>query len=304
MKKYLFVLPVLAAFAYLAGCNSSADNTVALKFKLPKGTRYEYAMNMEMKMNRQMMGKDIEVKNTMGFTYLFEVTNDSANWKTLSSTITKVSMDMDVMGSIIHFDTDMPNDTGRGPLARMGKVFGAMKGSQFSFTVNDKGDISEIRGLQEMREKILSGLPDGAGWAAAGMKNVFDEESMKQNVHQAFQAYPGKPVKPGDSWTKTTTQKMQGMSVKSDNTYTLESVNGDDAVVKVVAKMSSAGSNDVNADARSMTGNGQGKIHYDLKTGMTSDGDMDLKMDMKVKADTTEMPMTMNMKMKMRGKKL
>lgn len=306
MKKYLLALPVLAVFVYLAGCNSSSGNTVELKFKLPKGQKYEYAMNMEMKMNQQMMGKEVDMKNNMGFTYLFEVTNDSANWKTLSSTITKISMDMDAMGRTMHFDTDMPG-TDSGPVAIMGKVFGAMKGSQFSFTLNDKGDIGEVKGLQEMKEKMLSGLPKDEGdegGAAAGMNSAFNEENMKQNVQQAFQAYPGKPVKPGDSWTKSITQKISGMSVKSDNTYTLESVKGDDALVKIATKMSMAGAGEMKGGEMTMTGTGQGKTHYDLTTGMTTDGDMDMKMDMKVKANKTEIPMTWNMKVKMKGKKL
>jgi len=273
MKKYLLGLPVLAAFVYLAGCNSSSGDTVELKFKLPKGAKYEYAMNMDMKMNRQMMGKNVDVKNTMGSTYLFEVTNDSADWKTIAATITKISMDMDAMGMTMHFDTDMP-DTGVGPVAIMGKVFGAMKGTRFSFKLNDKGDVSEITGLQEMREKMLSGLPN-SGEGAGGLDKAFDEESMKQNMQQAFQAYPGKPVKPGDSWTKTTTQKMQGMSVKSDNTYTLESVSGNDAVVKVVTKMTMDATNDVEGGKVTMTGAGDGKTHFDLATGMAKDGDMD-----------------------------
>src|ERR1044071_83276 len=84
-------------------------------------------MNMEMKMNQQIMGKDVDMKNDMGFSYLFEVANDSANWKTISATISKVSMDMNAMGRTMHFDTDMPA-TDSGPAAIMGKVFGAMKG--------------------------------------------------------------------------------------------------------------------------------------------------------------------------------
>jgi hypothetical protein len=303
MKKILS-LPLMVAFIYLASCNNATTDTVELKFKLPKGNKYEYAMNMQMTMNQKMMGKDIDMKNTMGFTYLFEVLNDSADWKTISSTISRISMDMDAMGRTMHFDTDMQSGDSTGPEAIMGKIFGAMKGSQFTFTVNDKGDIGEIRGLKEMREKMMSGLPVDEGSAAAGMGNAFDEENMKQNMQQAFQAYPGKPVKVGESWTKTTTQKIQGMEVKSENTYTLESVKGNDATVKVATKMNLVGSGEVPGGTMNLTGTGQGKTHYDLETGMTSDGDIDMKMDIKVKADTTEIPMSMNMKMKIKGKKI
>jgi hypothetical protein len=305
MKKLLLALTLFAAIVHFASCNSaSSGDTVELKFKLPKGNKYEYAMSMEMKMNQEMMGKEVDMKNNMGFTYLFEVTNDSANWKTVSSTITKINMDMNANGKSMHFDTDMPA-IDSGPAAIMGKVFGAMKGSQFLFTVNDKGDIGEVMGVKEMQDKMIASMPNDEGEGAAeGLSKAFDEESLKQNMQQAFSTYPGKPVKIGDSWTKTTTQKIQGMTIKSDNTYTLEAVNGNDATVKVSSKLNLDNSGQVNPAQMTMTGTTEGKTHYDLATGMTTDSDIDMKMDMKIKANNTEIPMSMNMKMKIKGKKI
>jgi len=305
MKKLFLALSVLVAITYLISCNSSsASDAVELKFKLPKGKKYEYAMNMEMQMNQEIMGKKMDMKNDMGFTYLFEVTNDSSEWKTVSSTISKINMDMSANGRTMHFDTDMPA-TDSGPTATMGKVFGAMKGSQFSFTVNDKGDIGEVKGIKEMQDRMLSAMPNGGGEGAAeGLSKSFDEDGLKQNMQQAFSAYPGKPVKVGDSWTKTTTQKIQGMTIKSDNVYTLESVKGNDATVKLSSKLNLANSGEVNPAQMTMTGTSEGKTHYDLETGMTTDGDLDMKMDMKIKVNNTELPMSMNMKMKIKGKKI
>jgi hypothetical protein len=287
--------------AGLSACKSSSKGTVEIKFNLPKGVKYEYSLNTEMKMKQNLANQETNIKNSIGFTYLYEVINDSADWKTVSATITKMSMDMDAMGRTMHFDTDMPMDS-TDPMAMMGKIFGAMKGSQFSFTLNEKGEIGKVSGIKEMQEKMLAGLPN-AEQVMEGMKNSFNEESMKENIGQAFAAYPGKPVRPGESWTKSLVQSTQGMKVKSDNTFTLESVNGDDAIIKVVSKLSSDSSAVVNGANISMSGTSDGKMHYDLKTGMTTDGDMDMKMDMKVKAGGQEVPMNMDMKMKIKGKK-
>src|SRR6185369_13244608 len=298
MKKFLLALPLLVAIAYLASCNSSsATDAIELKFKLPKGKKYEYAMNMEMQWNQEMMGKKMDMKNTMGFTYLFEVTNDSSEWKTVSSILAKVNLDMSINGRTMHYDTDMPA-TDSGPIAMMGKAFGAMKGSQFSFTVNDKGDIGEVKGIKEIQDSMFSAMHNGEGEGPVeGLRKTFDEKGLKQNMQQAFSTYPGKPVKVGDTWTKTTTQKVQGMTIKSDNVYTLESVHGNDAIVKLTSKLSLDNAGEANP-ARSITGTSEGKTHYDLETGLITDGDLDMKMDMKRKVNNTELPMSMNMKMK------
>src|SRR5258705_1009422 len=216
MKKLFLALLLLATISYLASCNSSsATDAVEVKCHLNKVKKYEYAMNMEMQMNQEMMGKKMDMKNTIGLSYLFEVTNDSADRKTVSSTVTKISMDMGVNGRTMHFDTDMPvNDSG--PAAMMGRVFGAIKGSQFSFTVNDRGDIGDIKGIKEIQDSMLARLPNGeSARAAEGLNKTFDKDGLNQNMEQSFSAYPGKPVKVGDSWTKTTTQKVQGMTIRS-----------------------------------------------------------------------------------------
>ncbi len=301
MTKYYLPITALAVFVFMPACKTTSKDIVEIKFNLPKGSKYEYAMNMEMTMNQKMMDKDVDVKNSMGFTYLFEVAGDSAGWKTLSSTITKLSMDMNSMGQTMHFDTESPADT-TGPMAIMSKVFGAMKGAQFFFTLNDKGEVGEVRGVKEMQEKMVADLPNSAQ-IIQGLKGSFDDESLRENMQQAFAAYPGKPVKPGDSWSKSMTQKTQGMHVKFDNIYTLESVNGNDAVIKLVCKLSSP-TGTINDTEMNMTGTSEGKTHYDLETGMTTSGNVDMKMNMKVKTGEMEIPMSMDMKMTTKGKKI
>ena len=300
MTRNLLPSIVLLTTLWFASCNSASNKTIELKFNLPKGTAYAYSMNMDMTMNQKMMGQEMKMKNSIGFNYLFEVLNDSAGWKTIDATISKITVDMDGGGMTLHYDTDQPAKDTAGPMGMMSKMFGAMKGAKFSFTMNDKGEIGEVRGLKEMQEQMASGIP--GEMTAEGM-NSFNEENFRQNIQQAFAIYPGKPVKPGDSWTKSMTMNSQGMQIKSDNTYTLEAVNGNNAAIKIVSTLSSAGSPEMNQAQISMAGTSEGKMNYDIPTGMISDGNIDMKMEMSIKAQGMEMPMKMEMKMAMKGNK-
>lgn len=298
MKNLWIVVAVSAAvFAGCKGGGKTENKTVDLKFNLPAGTQYEYSMSMDMKMKQKIMGQDMDIKNTMGFAYLFESTGDSSGWKKINATITKLSMDMNAMGMQMHFDSDTPPADTSSPFSIMGKVLGAMKGVKFSFAVNDSGQVANVHGLREMMESMMANIPGGG----KGMN--MDDQSMEQSFNQAFAAYPGKPVKAGDSWSKTMNMKQQGMDIKSENTYTLESVNGDDAVVKVVSKLSSAGTVTGSGADINMSGTSDGKMHMNIPTGMASDGDINTKMQMKVKAQGQEIPMDMDMKTTIKGKK-
>jgi uncharacterized protein DUF6263 len=260
MKKQPICISILIACISIISCKSNSSNEVELKFKLPKGSKYEYSASSGMSIKQEVNGHDMDINNETGFSYVFETKNDSANWKTIESTIRKISMDMQGgMVGKMHFDTDMELDSMPGPFAMMGKMFGALKGAKFSFAVNDKGDIGQITGIAELRQKMLAGIPYAAE-SMQSMKNGIEDETLKQNLQQAFAVYPGKPVKPGESWSKIVSQTMQGMTLKTEHTFTLQSVNGNDAEIKQVSKMVSDSSTSSSQRGVNVTGNANGTM--------------------------------------------
>ncbi len=303
MKKNLLFIPLIAVLLNITSCKSTPKDAVLLKFNLAKGSKYKFAMDVDMTMNQKNEGKDVNMKNSIATIYDFEVTGDSAGWKTVLSTIGKVGMDMDAMGGKMHFDTDMPADTTT-PAGIMAKVFTALKGAKFSFIINDDGEISKVIGVEEMAERMAAGLPHSDRLSESLKGSGFDEESIKQNMQQAFAAYPGKPVKPGDSWSKSMNQKVQGLNVKLHYDFTLESVNGDDAVIKVSSKLSSLHDGAVDGTKVNMGGTSKGIMHYSLATGMTTDATTDMDLTMKVSVQGMDIPMRMNLKTMMKGKKI
>jgi hypothetical protein len=242
-----------------------------------------------------MGGQAMEVNNKMGFGYHFGVLDDSAGWKKVESTISKIAMDVNAGGVNINYDSDQPLDTSNVVNSTVGKVFNALKGSQFIFTMNDKGEIGSVSGINELIQKMMDAVP-GAGAMANGMSSAFNENSFKQNIQQAFGMYPGKPVKPGDSWTNTMSVDNNGVPMKLDNTYTLESVNGDNANVKVNSKISSDG-----AAGYTMSGTMTGAMMYDVPTGVPVDGNLDMKIDMNISGQAA--PLNMDIVINMKGKK-
>jgi hypothetical protein len=302
MRKCLPAIAMITMIVFNYGCKTASKEAVEIKFQLPVGSKYEYAMNMKMKMNEKVMDKDIDVDNDMGFVYTLEVGHDSAGWKTVSSTIDKFNMDINSMGKKIHFGTENNADT-TGPMAIASKMFSAMKGAKFSFTLNDNGSIGEVSGVNDMFSKMVEGLPNAAQLLQQ-MRGSINEETFKENMQRAFEVYPGKPVKPGDSWSKIMTQQSQGLKLKFKTTYTLESVTGNDALIKLDSKISSAESSSINGATADVTGTSAGEVHYDLATGMTTTGNQDIKMNMKIGAQGMEIPANMDMKIDINGHKL
>src|SRR5438046_7766042 len=101
LKKFLTVAAI-ATSVIIAGCGSGSETKTAdgyvLKFNMAKGTKFEYSVTMDMGMKESVMGKDVDVKNKMLISYTFAVTGDSAGWKKVDATISRIAMDMNAEG--------------------------------------------------------------------------------------------------------------------------------------------------------------------------------------------------------------
>ncbi|HWB27829.1 MAG TPA: DUF6263 family protein [Chitinophagaceae bacterium] len=300
-------LLVVAGIAYfiLPGCKGSGD-AIDFKFNVPKGTKFSYTVGMNMGMDQAVMGQSMKVASKITIAYLFEVLDDSAGgWKKIRTTISRFGMQMNANGMEMNFDTDTPSEDTTGPMAQVGKIFGALKGGQFVFTMNGDGKIGEITGIREMTDKIIAGMTSvDTSVARTSLDKAFNEENFKQNLQQSFAMYPGKPVKPGDSWSKSIEMNSNGMPMKLDNTYTLKSVEGDSIKVDVVSKITAGGSAMMQGMNLDITGDMKGINTFDKATGMPTSGDDNMKMDMKMKMQGQEVPMKMDIKVEITGKKL
>lgn len=302
MKSFLSGL-IISLCIILSGCNNKPGNNgdaITLKFNLPTGSIYDYNVDMNMQMKSDVNGQSMNMNNKMSMGYLFSATGDSAGWKKLTASINRIAMHITGNGANIDYDSDKPSDTSDVVSGMMGKVLGAIKGGKFGFTMNEKGEVGSVTGIQDMMQRALSSVNvPGAEAMASGMGNTFNEDNFKQNIQQSFGMYPDKPVKPGDTWTKTMNMNNQGIIMKMDNNYTLESVSGNMASVKVDSKISSPG----NA-AMNIGGTITGTMKFDIPTGLPTDGDLDMNMNIAATNNAQSAPMNMNMQMKVTGKKI
>jgi hypothetical protein len=296
MKKLLIALSFAGTF--ILACKTSSE-LVSLKLQMPKGSRYEYTTTADMEMTQGSGAIPMKMKTLLTFTYLFDVANDSAGWKTITSTIRGMKMDANAMGMKMSMDTDNPSDTS-GPLGMLNKMFGGLKGKQFAFTMDEQGKIGKVSGLKEIMESMIP--PDAKGGDIKKMGGGFSEESFRQSIQQAFSIFPMAPVKVGESWKDTTEMNQNGVTLKSISTYTLESVDDGNAVVKVNSVYEPGRSKSNGADM-SVKGKSNGKYTYEMASGMILDGNMNMSMDMEAEAEGQKTPMKMETKLSIKGKK-
>jgi len=306
MKLKLLLAAAAVASTILTGfCQAGADNAIALKFNIPAGTKFSNGVTMDMNMTQTAAGNEIKVTTKITQGYIFEVTKDSAGWKTMNATFARMAMHMEVMDHTVDYDSDSPTSDTTSPMAKMGSVFSVMKNSHFTFTMNENGEIGKVTGLKEMVKKITAGMSStDAAAALQPLGQTFNEESFKQNLQQSFAAYPGKPIKIGESWNKTLNMNNAGAIMKLTNTYTLDSIVGGVAKVKLVSIITVPEGTTIQGMPATITGTINGENGFDLVTGMPVGANLMMLVDMHITAQGQTIPMSVKTNIIIEGKKL
>ena len=275
------------SFLLLTSCNDNgktAGDAGALRFNLQKGQAYAYAMEVDME--TEAGGNKME--SEMDFDYDIEVTDKQDSITTLKSTYKRVVMKMDMPGMNVDIDTDKPAtdsvvDIKTNPMGMMGSMFRAIVGKSFVMKVNPEGQVTEISGLKEMSDAMLGSInldESMKPMAERAFSQQFNEETLKQSFAQAFNIFPNKAVKKGDTWTKTV--DMNGMAIKT--VYTVKDVDDNKVMLDANATM----------DMGQNKGTQTGTLEIDPKTGLVREGNLEQKV--------TGENMTMNSKIKISGK--
>jgi hypothetical protein len=199
---------VVGLVALVAGGASAAD-PVALRWKLAKGDTFYVRTVNEMQQTIGVLGQNMEQNQTSTSVARFKVLDATADGGlTVEQTITKV----DIVGNL------------PGAADQAGK----MKGATLTFTLDKDYKVTKVDGYDKYIEQISGGNDQ----AAQVVKAATSEETLKVSVEDMLNPGPGKPVAPGDKWTRETKLPLGPLGTFAVNArYTLDGVDAGAAKV-------------------------------------------------------------------------
>lgn len=278
MKKQFFgyFLMAISLFSFSTGYSQK----VKLELNLAKGLTYDEEISIKQNITTQMMpGFDQEIKND---TRLFITTtskgqNADGNFTIVQHT-DRMLLDMEMMGQLINIDTD--GDVPSSPMQK--QIYDQIKpmvNIDIMVTLDKQGNTLDLT----MDETVRKQIEQYAG-------------SMTDN---GYSNLPGKAVKVGDTWNVSTTKDANGVSVVTEITYTLKSVNNGIAYVNLEGIVKSGINLDNNDDesAKVKKGTISGKAEIDIATGLYKMTDVDSDIEMTITNSGMEIPVKINQKM-------
>lgn len=278
MKKALFV-----ALWVCIGLTAMAQ--ITLSFSPTKGSTYEYQTEVLQKIKQDVMGQSMSINNKMVMTYDMTVLENSASEVKIEMIYNAILFDMSSAMMNMKYDSKNPA-TSSGPMDEMmNKIFGSMLNKKFHIILEHDGSVKSVTGMKAIVDDMMAALGNDAMAAQMGqqMSGQFTDEAMKATFEQGFKIYPGKTLKPGDSWNIEQSTGTAGVDMLIKSVYTLKSADKKTAYTDIVSTISGL-------DGQ-LTGEQSGTIEFDLKLGLPVKSNVNQKISGTVSAQGMEIPM-------------
>jgi hypothetical protein len=191
---------LLVGLVVTAVASHSAQAETLLRWKFEKGQKTRMVITQEMQIKMVMQENPVLMTTTSTMEFDWEVTAlDEQGVATMSLTTDRIRMKMQgPQGVMMEYDSQSDKKP-EGMAAMMAPMFKGMLGKPYTTKMDSRGKILEMKLPQGLAES-MNKLPGGAQ-----LGSMFTEESMKGMAEIA--TFPEKPLKPGDTWTRTATMK-------------------------------------------------------------------------------------------------
>jgi len=253
MKRiYTLLVCLVISGSIFAQPSATGSRTEGFKIKLSNGQKIVIESSTDIQATLTM---GMELTSNSATVNSLEVKNSTTNNYTISNALTKMKVNMNMMGQSNTYNSD--NKEGNNE--DMAKIFDEKMNKQVDVLLDNK------TGATTTEKKKDKKADDADADPTAGLLKMFADNSDEAIVAAAFEIVPtGKSV--GDSWADSTIDK----DTKMVRTYILKSITGNEAVIQSV--IVATGKNKLNFqemefEVKSETKT-NGEIVMDISTGL------------------------------------
>ncbi len=274
-----------------------------LRFNLEKGKNYLYSTSANQSINQEVNGQKMDVNQSFGFDYLFEVQQkDKQGNTTINVRCDRILVKMSNPMMNVEYNSANPSPDLSNPMV---KVFAAMKGESVLAMINAQGIVTSVQGTDKLINSMAAKIAEKDTAKLASTKEVlarqFGEAMQKSSLESLTRVYPATKVGIGDSWTITTEQNAV-VPTKSDNMYKLVSVSGEIAKIAVDGKTTSNGTGTVGQT--NLSGDQHGELEMNIKTGLVLKSTITQKLTGTIETQGMKIPIQIGTTISLSGKGL
>jgi hypothetical protein len=259
------MLAVVSTSLWGAGPGSAfgAEN---LRWKFKPGETVRYTMVQQTSQGMKAQGQEFKTSLSQTVDLHWSVKNVSSDGVAdLTQTIDRVRTKIQGPGDTYEFDS-ASGKTPEGQIAALlTPLLKSLVGAEFSFKMNGRGELSEIK----VPQKLIESLRNAGPAAAAG--GMFSEEGMKNLISQSSLSLPEGPLDQGRSWTQQSKVPVPMIGTMiMDKTYTFQGPARDNPgrmQIALETKVTLEPAADANVAVKIKSQEGKGEFSFDSGAG-------------------------------------
>lgn len=286
-------IAVLAAAVLGAGL-TPASGAEALRWKFKAGETLKYTMDQKTTTNMKAMGQEIKTTLNQTINLHWKVKNVSSEGVAeLTQTIDRIRTKIEFPGVPFEYDSD-GDKAPEGPIsALLVPLLKALVGAEFSFKMNGRGDLTDIKVPPKLVEAISK-----AGPAAAGGGGMFSEEGMKNMITQSSLALPEAALEKGKSWSQQAKVPLPMLGTMiMDKTYTFQGADSKNPALVQIGlntKVTLEQAADANISVKIKAQDGKGDFTFDPNAGRVVSSRVNDQLQMSISAMGQELEQATN----------
>lgn len=216
MKRIIGSIAMLLLSGVVFAQTSVESSATAANISLKAGQKIVSNVSMNLQGD---FGMGMEINSKTVSENILDVKSMDADNYTISNTLTKIKVDMAMMGQNNSYDSENKGSSN----GDMAKVFEEKLNKPIDVSLDSKTGLAIVKTKTAVKSK------SGAGNPVDGIMKIFRDASDEGVVSAAFIVIPaGKKI--GDSWSDTSKTK----DLKAIRKHTIKSITGNEAVVEVV----------------------------------------------------------------------
>lgn len=250
MKKITFTILGFFATTLVFAQTGSIKPIIPSKIVLTNGQKISIETSLSMDAS---LSPGMDMTNKTSSVNTLEVKSGNDTSYTITNTLTKIKLDMDMMGQSTSYDSDKKED-------QESEV-----GKSFADKLNKPEDVilNKTTGKTVAEKKKEKKKDDDESNAGGGLLGMFADNTEDATVTGAFVLVPaGKKI--GDTWSDSTIEKDKKMV----RVYTLKSITGNEAAIQLDVVMDAT--NTFEQQGMSMEFTSTTKTKEDIKADITT----------------------------------
>lgn len=201
---------------------SAEQEPKTLGLAWPDGKRFVYEVKINQITSAEEGSFAAALDSVAGQKFKYSVSaniDENSGNTLLEMEILSAMVNLEMMGNKLTFDSENPAPAGSiDPMHTMLEGLNVLIGEKLTLTYSPEGEVTEVKGLDSMYEKITNAIPPQAAPVAQGF---IQEDQFKQLASYPF--WPESSVKIGDDWKRKYTQVFgTSGAMEVDNTYTFK----------------------------------------------------------------------------------